>query len=90
MITEESKKCKKVKPKKFDQKLAKKLWVILIIALVSTVLAGFFLPEHKTHFEIEKFPAFYAIFGFISCVVIIFFSKFLGVFLKRGEDYYKK
>ncbi len=33
---------------------------------------------------------FYACFGFIICVIFIIFSKLLGFFIKRHEDYYKE
>jgi hypothetical protein len=47
------------------------------------------LPAEHGHFWFEDLPAWGSIYGFISCVVIIAVSKFLGhVWLSRGEDYY--
>jgi hypothetical protein len=37
---------------------------------------------------VEAWPGFYAVFGFIACVVIILVSKLLGFALKVREDYY--
>jgi UPF0716 family protein affecting phage T7 exclusion len=88
MVTEESKKCKKVTPQTFQNSTKKLLWFILIIILAICVFAEIFIPPHKAHFEIEKITGFYSIFGFLACVAIIFISKFLGIFLKRDEDYY--
>lgn len=81
-------KCKKVKPKKIDKSTVKILWILMIASLVLSLAAQFILPDEKHHFKVEDFPFFNAIFGFISCVVIVLVSKFLGFFFKRGEDYY--
>jgi hypothetical protein len=62
------------------------LWVAFIIVLVLSVLAGFFI-HHEAVGIIASF-GFYAWFGFLSCVVLILVARFLGVFLKRPDDYY--
>ena len=38
--------------------------------------------------DIERLFGFYAIFGFLSCVGLIIFAKFLGFLIKRKDDYY--
>jgi len=66
---------------------------ILIIILLLTILVATFVSEGHVQqhvvFGIEATPYFSAWFGFLTSVVIIFVSKFLGIFLKRKEDYYK-
>jgi RsiW-degrading membrane proteinase PrsW (M82 family) len=65
----------------------RKLWIIFIVILIVTVVAGFFVHQHD-HFGIEDSVGFFAWYGFITCVGMVVFAKLLGVFLKRPEDYY--
>ena len=51
----------------------------------------FIIPRHEIHFFGDKVPGFWSLFGFISCVLIIVVSKWLGYhWLMRDEDYYDK
>lgn len=61
---------------------------LAIIALLEIVfIYGFHLGYG--HFWFENLPAFGTVYGFISCVLIIFVSKFLGhQWLMKKEDYY--
>ena len=37
----------------------------------------------------NRIPGFWAVFGFVGCVAIIFVSKAIGkLWLQKGEDYY--
>ena len=36
----------------------------------------------------ESLAGFYAIFGFVAFVVIVYLGRFLRLFVKRDEDYY--
>jgi hypothetical protein len=63
------------------------LWIVFIVILAATVLADFFI-EHHAEFGIDGTFGFYAWFGFVSCVVLVFGSRLLGFFLKRPDDYY--
>ena len=51
------------------------------------VLLDFFYDKHG-HYSWEELPAFYAFFGFISCVLLVVAAKGLRKLLKRDEDYY--
>ncbi|MCX5876830.1 MAG: hypothetical protein NT087_11165 [Deltaproteobacteria bacterium] len=48
-----------------------------------------FVSKEHAHTAVERIPGFWAVFGFIACVVIIIVSKWFG---HRGimtrEDYY--
>lgn len=45
-------------------------------------------PKHP-HFSWEALPGFYAVYGFVSCVLIVAVSKILGkLWLQKEEDYY--
>lgn len=65
----------------------KKIWIIFIVILALTVIAGLFIHFHE-HFGIESSFGFYAWYGFGTCVVMVLFAKLLGIFLKRPDDYY--
>jgi len=57
------------------------------IALILLLLADFFIQKHG-HFLWESAPCFYAVYGFIACVSLIFLAKLLRLIVKRKEDYY--
>jgi len=65
----------------------RKLWIAGISILVLTVIAEFFIHLHA-YFSITEFFGFYAVYGFLSCVILIVIAKLLGWLLKRKEDYY--
>ena len=67
----------------------KKLWIMLYIICALTVIPDFFTHRHAD-FGIEAHFSFYAILGFISCAVLILFSKLIGLVLKAKENYYDK
>ena len=49
----------------------------------------FLIHRHHATFMWDEFPGFSAVYGFISCVVIILVSKAIGhAFLMKKEDYY--
>ena len=60
------------------------------VALILTVAADFLVTREHGEFFWETLPGWGAFYGFISCVLIIVVSKFLGhqCRLMRGEDYY--
>ena len=55
--------------------------------LVVLLIVDFFIHKHA-EFPWEDAPDFFAVYGFISCVGLIFIAKLLGIFTKRDEDYY--
>lgn len=65
------------------------LWVGFIAVLAATVIAGLFVEQHD-HFGVEGSFAFFAWYGFLTCVAMVVFAKLLGIFLKRPEDYYQR
>lgn len=65
----------------------RKLWITGIVILLLTVIAEVFIKSHP-YFEIAEFYSFHAVFGFVSCVVMIIFAKLLGFIIKRRDDYY--
>ena len=65
----------------------RKLWIVGGIVLALTVIAQLFLKIHA-HFDLDGVFGFNAIFGFVSCVAMVFAAKFLGKVLKRRDSYY--
>lgn len=64
-------------------------WVALgVVFIISLILEFTFLADYDSHWW-NSVPAFYAIWGFLSCIVIIYVSKWLGkLFIFRKENYY--
>lgn len=72
----------------FDKPVnVQRLQKIFFLALVLVLLAEAFVDMHG-EFYVEHFYGFYAVFGFISYVTLIFVAKFLRKILMRREDYY--
>lgn len=63
---------------------------LLLLAAIAVVVADFLAPRHNVHFFWDSFPGWSALYGFISCIAIIFVSKFLGhqFGLMHKTDYY--
>ena len=61
-------------------------WVALALLVVGD---WFWVDKEHAHTQPEHWFGFWSVFGFVACVVIIFFSKWYG---HRGimtrEDYY--
>jgi hypothetical protein len=68
---------------KNQSKLRKYFYFTLVILLI----LDFFIHKHG-HFAWENAPSFYAVYGFIACVSLIFIAKLLRLLVKRKEDYY--
>lgn len=63
------------------------IWIISIIGLAALVMLDLVIHHHP-HFGVDGTFGFGAWFGFASCVALVLFSKGLGYFLKRPDDYY--
>ena len=62
---------------------------LLVVIAAVEIAAGLMPGEHHHHFAFEGWPAFGSAYGFVSCVVIILVSKFIGkLWLMRKEDHY--
>jgi sterol desaturase/sphingolipid hydroxylase (fatty acid hydroxylase superfamily) len=83
---------KKEKPgKKYlfdDPRNVKILLGCFYASLVVLLLIEFLLSKHP-YFGWEAWPEFYAVYGFVACVVLVIVAKyFLRPLVKRDEDYY--
>ena len=66
----------------------RKLWWLLGIVLAITVIAQAVIHIHA-YFDIDGRFGFYALFGFLSCALMVLFAKLLGLIVKRHEHYYE-
>ncbi|OUS23492.1 hypothetical protein A9Q99_27770 [Gammaproteobacteria bacterium 45_16_T64] len=76
-------------PKDFFDKpenISKMLKVFYVICGM-LVVADFIVHRHIYH-DWENIPAFYAIYGFVGCVVLVLIAKEMRKIIMRGEDYY--
>lgn len=64
-------------------------WIIFAtLILISLILEFTYLADYKSHWW-NSIPAFYALWGALSAIVVIYVSFFLGkLFLLRKEKYY--
>lgn len=59
-----------------------------LLALLILLDAGLVNKEHA-HTTIEHLPAFWSVFGFLGCVVVVIASKWFGhAGIMTREDYY--
>jgi hypothetical protein len=67
----------------------KRLWLYFYISLALVLGADFLVSHEEGHFIWERFIGFGAVYGFVSCVLIIVVSKAVGhMGLMKPEDYY--
>ena len=63
---------------------------ILYGTMAAIVIWSMTVDTSHAHTWVEKYiPGFWAIFGLVSCTVLIFFARWFGsAGIERGEDYY--
>lgn len=66
-----------------------KLLKVFYVICALLVIADFIVHRHIYH-SWENIPAFYAIYGFVGCVVLVLIAKGMRKFLMKEEDYYDK
>lgn len=67
----------------------KKIKIIIAVILGIVVLSDFLVHRHHPYFIWDEIPGFYALYGLLSCIVIVIVSKFIGHHgLMKKEDYY--
>ncbi|MDX1452310.1 MAG: hypothetical protein R3183_07110 [Oleiphilaceae bacterium] len=68
------------------ENISKILKVFYVICAL-LVIVDFVVHRHIYH-DWENIPAFYAIYGFVGCVILVLIAKEMRKVLMRGEDYY--
>ena len=59
----------------------------LIAVNILLLIAELFVEKHP-YFDVESWFGFYALFGFVAFVVIVFIGRGLRLIISRPEDYY--
>lgn len=70
-----------------DPKNIKRLLNIFYLCCAVLVVLDFVIHRHIGHVW-ENLWAFYPIYGFVGCVVLVVIASWMRTFLMRGEDYY--
>ncbi len=60
----------------------------LFVVLLALTLVGQFAVSIKGYFVLDGWFGFGAVFGFLSCLLMVLVAKCLGYLLKRREHYY--
>lgn len=64
-----------------------KILKVFYAICVLLVVTDFIVHRHIYH-DWEKIPAFYAVYGFVGCVILVLIAKAMRKVLMREEDYY--
>lgn len=66
-------------------------WILVGLYVVCGLLfvLDFILHRH-TYTQFEAIPTFYALYGFIACVLLVLVAKAMRKLLMREEDYYEQ
>lgn len=67
----------------------RRLLYCFYVTLLILLGTEFFIHKHVNFYWEESF-AFFAIYGFVSCVVLIFVAKLLRMVVMRKENYYDR
>lgn len=71
------------------QRLKTIVYIGLGVLALLVLLDAIFVSKEHAHTKAEHIPAFWAMFGFIACVMIILVSKWFGhCGIMKKEDYY--
>ena len=61
-----------------------------LVALCTVVLLAGFFVDRESHFAVEDWPGFYAVYGFVVSVALVLSAKQLRRLVRRDEDYYEQ
>ncbi len=76
--------------KTFDNPRNIKILLTAFFSLLAVLLvAGLFVDLHGDFPWEERF-GFYCVYGFISCVALVFIAAGMRFIVKRGEDFYDR
>lgn len=88
-MTQTHTQCKQVEPQTLSQRARRLLWGLFTCALILVVVAQLVIPAPKAYFSYDGEIWFYPLFGLLSSVALVLFSRILGFLLKRRETYWE-
>ena len=67
-------------------------WIYFLSLALSLILNPLLLGTDKLHyhFSFQYLPEFFALFGFVGCILLILIAKGMGFFIVTDENYYEK
>ena len=66
-------------------------WILRIFYALCVLLVIFdFIAHRHIYVDFEKIPTFYALYGFVACVVLVVIAKQMRHLIMRDEEYYDK
>jgi tryptophan-rich sensory protein len=71
-------------PKNVD----KIVWTLVALCVASVAADLFYDKDKHSHYWFQEWIGFDALYGFVSCVLLVLAAKQLRKILMRGEDYY--
>lgn len=74
----------------FDKQENINLVLRVFYVLCAMLFAADFVINREIYHSWEKLPGFYAIFGFVACVLLVLAATQMRKVLMRDEDYYTK
>ncbi|MDZ4735828.1 MAG: hypothetical protein SGJ07_05720 [Rhodospirillaceae bacterium] len=72
----------------FDRPRNVRIVILALYAACIIVLAADFLVDRHADHPWESLFGFYALYGFVACVLLVLIAKGLRKILMRPEDYY--
>lgn len=72
----------------FDKPKNVKIILNSFYAICILLVALDFVVHRHIYLYFEELPTFYALYGFVACVVLVVLAKLMRLFLMRGEHYY--
>ena len=74
----------------YPRKLFWRLYWICLVASLILDLIWLYRNTLHYHFGFQYLIEFFAIFGFLGCMLLILIAKGLGLFIVVDEDYYQR
>lgn len=72
----------------FDKPKNVSIILYVFYAVCILLVALDFVVHRHIYLDFEKIPTFYAIYGFVACVVLVVLAKLMRLVLMRDETYY--
>lgn len=67
------------------------MWILRIFyAICILLVVADFIVHRHIYVSFEEIPAFYALYGFVACVVLVVIAKAMRKIVMRDEHYYDK
>ncbi|WP_240615539.1 hypothetical protein [Alteromonas facilis] len=65
-------------------------WILRVFyALCAVLVLMDFIVHRHIYVNFEEIPTFYALYGFVACVVLVLLAKVMRILLMRSETYYE-